>query len=322
MELDHPDLSVRKQCRFLEVNRSSILYKPRQMSDLNEQLVELVMEIFEHAPYLGYRRVTELIREEHGLIINHKRVRRIMSELGLHSIKPRQISGGSKWITRKYSDLVEGIALDHPNQVWTSDITHIRLKGGWIYVVAIRDCYSKKILSWEHSYRIEPMFYVQALNKALTHYGSPEIFHAYEESLCTTELFLGNLEKKRIKISIDQNKKVKGSVLIEKFWRSIKDSRIEAKEESSENSLLKIVEDWVAFYNQSRPESMNHSHTPEEVYRGDQIHDGILRKKGICESSPWHLIPDGEEDQLPENLRDLEPVYSRYSLEKFEKTRG
>jgi hypothetical protein len=67
---------------------------------------------------------------------------------------------------------------------------------------------------------------------------------------------------------------------------------------------------------------MNHSHTPEEVYRGDQIHDGILRKKGICESSPWHLIPDGEEDQLPENLRDLEPVYSRYSLEKFEKTRG
>ena len=228
VEAEHEKISVRRQCELLGICRSGFYYKAVGESTYNIQLMRLIDEYYTRYPFYGVRRLTEWLRKE-GHEVNHKRVKRLMREMGLYAIypKPRLSKGGEGH--KKYPYLLKGLMIGYPNHVWCADITYIRLNQGNMYLMAIMDWYSRYVVSWSTSITLDVGFCLEALDRAIEK-GSPEIFNTDQGSQFTSTAFTERLDGAGVRISMDGKGRVFDNIFIERLWRSVKYEEVYLKD--------------------------------------------------------------------------------------------
>ena len=260
------DLSVRRQCKLLALSRGSIYYKPRQQwYEKAAQLMRKLDELYTAYPFLGYRKLTELLRQG-GDVINRKRVLRLMQKMGLQAIyqKPNTSKPHPAHIVYPY--LLKKLAIVRPNQVWATDITYIRLaKGGWCYLVAVMDWYSRYVLAWKLSTTMESGFCVETVETALT-LGTPDIFNSDQGSQFTSSAFTDVLKQAGVRISMDGRGSYQDNIFTERLWRSVKYEETYLKEYTSFEQAQAALAGYFRFYNQRRPHQALAYQTPEQVH--------------------------------------------------------
>jgi putative transposase len=226
-------------------------------------LLERILKVLEDIPFYGYRKIWRKLNDPD---ISLKQVRRIMKRAGLHAIYPKKhTSTPVKW-HRKYPYLLRGKVIWLPNQVWATDITYIKLSSGYVYLVAILDLYSRKVLSWRLSNTLDAEFCISALEEALEVWGTPAIFNTDQGSQFTSRAFLNVLESHGIRISMDGRNRALDNILVERFWRSLKYEDIYLKDYKNMEELKAGIKGYFLFYNGARfHASLNYS-TPDEMY--------------------------------------------------------
>ncbi len=275
-------LSIVKQCELLNLSRASYYLKPRSESSHNLFLMRLIDKEFTRHPFYGIRRITVYLNSL-GENVNHKRVYRLMRLMGLEAIYPKPKLSLANSKHKKYPYLLKDVLIEHPNQVWSTDITYIRTMNGFLYLNAIIDLYSRYAISWTLSNTLDIEFCLEALERALTN-GSPEIFNTDQGSQFTSLVYTNRLEKENIQISMDGRGRVFDNIFIERFWRSVKYEEVYLKEYASGEAAYKGLFSYIKFYNEQRPHQSLDYKNPKEVYFGDTIRDISLKNnyKGTC----------------------------------------
>lgn len=266
IEPKHPQVSMRRQCALLSLNRASLYAKPRPVSDLNERLMRRLDELFTAHPFLGIRKLTALVNRE-GFAVNVKRVRRLMRRMGLAAIyqKPNLSKPHPKH--QIYPYLLKNLAITEPNQVWATDITYIRLGKGYCYLTAVIDWHSRYIVAWKVSATMESDFCVAALREALTK-GTPNVFNTDQGSQFTAAAFTDALTQANVRISMDGRGSYHDNIFTERFWRSVKYEEVYLREYTSVEDAWARLADYIDFYNTVRPHQALGYSTPAEVHFG------------------------------------------------------
>jgi putative transposase len=217
----HPRLSIVRQCTLVSIARSSFYYEGKGESPLNLVLMRLIDEQYLETPWYGSRQMARHLRRR-GYCVGRKRVRRLMRLMGLCAIYQKPRTSDPHPDHRVYPYLLRGLAIERANQVWCTDITYIPMRRGFLYLVAIMDWWSRKVLAWRLSNTMEPGFCVDALEEALTRHGKPEIFNSDQGSQFTSLAFTQILEDAGVRISMDGKGRWMDNVMIERLWRSLK----------------------------------------------------------------------------------------------------
>jgi len=264
IDIDYPKIPIQRQCKLLEVNRSSYYYEPVPESTLNLALMRLIDEQYTRTPFYGSPRMTQYLRYR-GYDVNHKRVERLMRLMDLQAIYPRNHLSVPNLNYKIYPYLLKGLMICFPNQVWCADITYVRMRYGFLYLIAIMDWFSRFVLAWELSNTLDVNFCLEALNRALK-FKVPEIFNTDQGCQFTSQAFTSILENKQIRISMDGRGRVFDNIFIERLWRTVKYEEIYLKEYSTGNEAYACLKNYFRFYNQERfHQSLNYQ-TPEKVY--------------------------------------------------------
>lgn len=265
MDPDHPRLSIVRQCKLLKVHRSSYYHRPSGETELNLELMRLIDEQHLETPYYGARQMTRHLRRQgHG--VNRKRISRLMRLMGLAAIYQRPNTSKSHPQHKKYPYLLRGMVIDRPNQVWCTDISYIPMRRGFLYLVAIMDWASRKVLSWRLSNTMDTDFCVDALEDALARYGKPEIFNTDQGSQFTSDAFTGTLKGANIAISMDGKGRWVDNVMVERLWRSLKYECIYLHAYETGSEVRQGLKRWIDLYNTRRPHSSLDDKTPDEAY--------------------------------------------------------
>ena len=264
VEADHPDLSIGRQCEILGISRSSYYYQPKEAADDPDfAILVVILEVLKEKPFYGYRKIA---REIGYLGVTRKQVRRIMRKAGLRAIYPGLQLSKSSRNSKKYPYLLRGKTIWLPNQVWASDITYIKLSGGYVYLVTIIDLYSRKILSWRVSNTMDAQFCVSALEEAIAHYGVSGIFNTDQGSQFTSNAFVSVLEEHGIQISMDGVNRALDNIFVERFWRSLKYEDIYLKDYRTMTELKDGLARYIRFYNSERFHEALDYETPDTIY--------------------------------------------------------
>jgi putative transposase len=261
----HPDLSVSRQCLLVAVNRSSFYYKPKPIKPEDLGLMRLIDEQYLKTPFYGSRSMTKHFRRL-GHKINRKRVQRLMQLMGLEAIYPKPRTSKPHPAHKIYPYLLRNLNIDRPNQVWAADITYIPLKRGFMYLVAVMDWYSRKVLAWRLSNTLDADFCVSALEEAIRMYGCPEIFNTDQGSQFTSRAFTNTLEKNDIRISMDGRGNFQDNIFIERLWWTVKYQYLYLHAFNDGGELRRGLGNWFRFYNQERFHQSLDDKTPDEVY--------------------------------------------------------
>jgi putative transposase len=265
IEPGHPRISVRRQCALLGLSRTGLYYKPRRVSADNLRLMRLLDEQYTRTPYYGIRRMTAWLRTQ-GYQVNHKRVQRLLRLLGLEAIyqKPRlsQLVGGQQ----VYPYLLRGVNIERVDQVWSTDITYIRLLHGFVYLVAILDWFSRYVLAWEVSVTLDSDFCISALERALLH-AQPEIFNSDQGAQFTSMAFTERLKARGIQISMDGRGRALDNIFVERLWRTLKYEEVYLHDYRSVPEAIHSLRRYFTFYNGERLHQALNYQTPEAVYR-------------------------------------------------------
>lgn len=233
---------------------------------MNLMLMRLIDEQYMRFPFYGSPRMTAWLCRE-GFRVNHKRIERLMRKMGIQGVCPKKnLSKGSEE-HRKYPYLLGGLEVDHPNQVWCSDITYIRMPKGFVYLVAVMDWYSRFVLSWEISNTLDSQFCMEALEKALLR-ASPEIFNTDQGVQFTSAAFTSRLASERIRISMDGRGRAFDNIFIERLWRSVKYEEVYLKDYASVMDAVTGIGSYLDLYNHERLHQSLGYRTPAEVYSG------------------------------------------------------
>lgn len=268
IEPGHPTLSIVRQCDLLHLSRASYYRDSNtKESDENVTLMNLIDEEYTRHPFYGSRKLRNYLRRK-GYKVNRKRVQRLMKKMGIMSVAPKPNTSVSNKGHAKYPYLLRDLNIDRPNQVWCTDITYIRLRKGFVYLVAVMDWYSRQVLSWEISISLDSSFCVSALERAIRVYGKPDIFNTDQGVQFTSESFTEVLKQNEIRISMDGKGRWMDNVFIERLWRSVKYEDIYLKEYSSVDQLRQGLHKYFDFYNNERPHQSLGNQTPWEVYDG------------------------------------------------------
>ncbi len=265
VEATHPRLSIVRQCRLLGINRSAFYYRPRGESPLNLELMRLIDEQFLETPWYGRRQMARHLRRL-GFDISDKRVRRLMRRMGLYPIYQKPRTSLPHPEHRVYPYLLRGLEINRPNQVWCSDISYIPMRKGFLYLVAIMDWHSRKVLSWRLSNTMEADFCVAALEQALMRYGAPEIFNTDQGSQFTSLEFTSALKTAGVRISMDGKGRWVDNVMAERLWRSLKYECVYLHAFETGSEVRRGIGKWLGYYNSGRPHSSLDGRTPDEVY--------------------------------------------------------
>lgn len=266
IELDNKGLSIRRQCELVGLNRSNLYYKPIEASDETIQFMHRVDEIFTEHPFYGSRRIQETLRRE-GVCVGRERVQWCMREMGLRAIYPKSNQSKRHPGHKIYPYLLRGKEITHPNQVWATDITYLRLRRGFVYLVAVIDWYSRYVLSWRISNAMEVSFCREALEEALEK-GSPEIFNSDQGSQFTSEDFTEILLSKEIAISMDGRGRAFDNIFTERLWRSVKYEDVYIKDYEVCRDAREGLSEYFLFYNNRRYHQSLKYKTPYEVHFG------------------------------------------------------
>lgn len=265
----HKTISLQRQCQLLGFSRSGFYYEPQLENQTNLNLLEMIDKQFLKTPFYGSRQMMRHLQRE-GHVIGRHRIRRLMHKIGITAIyqKPRTSDPHPKH--RIYPYLLRDLAIKRPNQVWCADITYIPMRHGFLYLVAIMDWYSRKVLSWRLSNSMDTSFCLDALNEAMHSYGRPDIFNTDQGSQFTSLEFTQILKNHNIKISMDGKGRWMDNVFIERLWRSFKYECVYLHAFEGGIEARRGISAWIDFYNFDRPHSTFEGLTPDEVYRGDQ----------------------------------------------------
>jgi putative transposase len=265
VESEVEGLSIEEQCKLLSISRASYYYEKRDnKSRRKHAILGWIYEVLTELPFYGYRKVYEALKEL--LEVTMKQIRRIMRQNGLKGLmKKKKTSIGNK-LHKKYAYLLKDYEIRFPNQVWATDITYINVRGSYLYMTAIIDIYSRKVLSWRISNTMEKEFCVSALEEALKKYGTPAIFNSDQGSQYTSEEFIRILEAKKIRISMDGKGRALDNIYIERFWKTLKYEDIKFKYYGEVSELKYGVANFVRFYNENRFHQSLDYKTPDEVY--------------------------------------------------------
>lgn len=264
------EIALSTQCQLLKVTRSVVYeQKKRLLKAVDEDeclLLRLLDEEYTRHPFYGTRRMTKYLRGC-GHVVNRKRVQRLMRTLGLEGMAPGPNTSKPHPQHKTYPYLLRGVDIIRPNQVWSTDITYIRLPRGFVYLVAIIDWYSRKVLSWRLSNTMDAGFCVDCLEEAIKAYGTPEIFNSDQGSQFTSDAFTGVLIERGVTISMDGRGRALDNIFVERLWRTVKYEEVYLKQHGNLPELLMGLTRYFMFYNEERLHQSLDYKTPDEVYR-------------------------------------------------------
>jgi putative transposase len=266
IEPGHPDLSVRRQCELLGLSRSGLYDEPAGETPENLRLMRLIDDQYTARPFYGSRRMTEWPTER-GEEVNRKRVRRLMRVMGLEAIypKPRLSTPGKGH--KVYPYLLRGVAIERPDQVWSTDITYVPMASGFMYLAAVIDWYSRYVVAWRLSNTLDGAFCLEMLDEALRS-GTPEVFNTDQGVQFTAEAFTGRLERAGVAVSMDGRGRALDNVFVERLWRAVKYEDIYIRGYEAVPELHGGLASYFAFYNEERLHQSLGYRTPAAVYRG------------------------------------------------------
>ena len=263
-------LSVRRQCELLMLARSTLYYVPTDVDRKEIALRKEIDRIYTKWPFYGSRRIVlELRKVAHD--VNRKRVQRLMRVMGLQALVPGPHTSKPHPEHRIYPYLLRRLDIVRSNQVWATDITYIQLEHGWGYLVAIMDWYSRAVLAWRLSNTMTVDFCIEALEDALRHHGTPEIFNSDQGAQFTSPEFTGVLAAHGVAISMDGKGRATDNIFIERLWRSLKYEDVYLHDYPTLSEAQAGISRWFRFYNNRRPHQSLDNHTPIEVYRGHHV---------------------------------------------------
>ena len=261
----HPRLSIVRQCELASISRSSFYREPTAESEVTLRLMRLIDEQFLETPWYGSRQMARHLRRN-GWCVGRHRIRRLMLKMGLAPIYQRPKTSEPHPQHRIWPYLLRHLTIDRPNQVWCADVTYIPMRRGFLYLVAIMDWFSRKVLAWRLSNTMDADFCVTALEEAIARFGRPEIFNTDQGSQFTDQDFIGLLKAQGIEISMDGKGAWRVNVFIERFWRSLKYEEVYLHACESASEAKHFIGRYISFYNQQRPHSALDGRVPDAAY--------------------------------------------------------
>ena len=281
-------LAVSQQCELAGVSRSTVYAqrKPQLVCVVELLLCRLIDEEYTRRPFYGSRKMACFLLTQ-GHVVNRKRVQRMMRAMGLAGMAPGPNTSKAHPEHKVYPYLLRGVPILRPNQVWSTDITYVRLAHGFAYLVAVIDWYSRKVLSWRISNSMDASFCVDCLEDALRSHGTPEVFNSDQGSQFTSDAFTGVLKREGITISMDGRGRAFDNIFVERLWRTIKYEDIYLNGYANMGELMLGLTAYMSFYNEERFHKSLGNGTPGEVYKTG-IGGGamILEKYGAVDDRP------------------------------------
>jgi len=297
----HKQLSIVRQCELLSLPRANYYRNAGWVgeSEENLNLMRIIDEEYTRHPFYGSRKMRDYLRRN-GHQVNRKRIQRLMQKMGIKSVAPSPYTSKPSPKHKVYPYQLRGLEINRSNQVWCTDITYIRMNDGFVYLVAIMDWYSRKVLSWEVSAGMEDSFCVSALERALRLYPKPDIFNTDQGSQFTSNGFIGVLKEHGITISMDGKGRCMDNIFIERLWRSVKYEEVYLNDYATTEELRKALRKYFYFYNAERPHQTFEGATPIEVYQSSMVEKG-----GVLSDSAWTNCgcPSGRVDILVVNTQ-------------------
>ncbi len=260
-------LSMRWQCELLGVNRSSVYYEPVEPDAEELAMMRRMDELHLKHPFFGSRMMTQTLKAE-GALVNRKRVQRLMRLMGIESTAPKPNTSKPAPEHAVYPYLLRNVTVSRVNQVWASDITYIPMARGFVYLVAVIDWYSRRVLAWRLSNTLETTFCVEAVNEAVARYGCPEIFNTDQGSQFTAEDFTTPLLERGIKISMDGKGRCIDNSFVERLWRSLKYEEVYLYAYDTVQVARAGIARYIDFFNDERPHKALGYQTPASFYDG------------------------------------------------------
>ena len=270
LEKGHSGLSLKHQCELLSINRSSVYYKSRPIRVEDLELMKLMDDQYMKTPVYGSRSMRDYLNKQ-GYPVSRKRTQRLMRRMGIEAIYPKPKTSKPHPGHRIYPYLLKGLTIDRPDMVWCSDITYIPLKRGFMYLVAVMDWHSRKVLSWRISNTLDSEFCVSALEEAIEYYGHPEIFNTDQGSQFTSDAFTGVLKANGIRISMDGRGRCRDNIFIERLWWTVKYHYLHLHAFESGLELQKGLRKWFEYYNRERTHQSLNRMTPDACYFKEQL---------------------------------------------------
>lgn len=265
IEMHLPDLSVGKQCALLSISRSSFYYEPKGESEMNLDLMRLIDKQFLKTPFYCVCQMTRHLRnDEH--VVNDKRIRRLMRLMGLMPIYQKPHTSKAAQGHKIYPYLLRGLRVDRPNQVWCADITYLPMRRGFLYLVAIMDWHTGKVLAWRISNTLEAGFCVDALNEAIPKFAAPDIMNTDQGSQFTSFAWTDRLRRSNVRISMDGKGRFLDNIFVERLWRSLKYECVYLHAWETVSEAKAGVRKWIEFSNYKRPHSALGGKPPAVIY--------------------------------------------------------
>jgi putative transposase len=292
----HPDFSIQEQCALLKVPRSTLYYKPAPASDEELKLMRRIDEIYTKWPFYGSRRLVEELRGE-GYVVNRERVRRLMRLMGIEAIYQKPNTSRKHPSHKIYPYLLRNLTIDRPNQVWCADITYIPMAHGWVYLVAVMDWFSRRVLAWRLSITMETDFCVEALQEAMHLYGKPEIFNTDQGVQFTAAAFIETLAAQDVQISMDGKARYLDNIFIERLWRSLKYEEVFTHAYASVAEARRSIGAWLNFYNDERKHQALGYRTPSQIFAAMPA-CGDVHNASALHTSPQAQQPQQERDSI------------------------
>jgi putative transposase len=259
-------LPISKQAEELQISRSTVYYHPRPLSDADLFLMRRIDELHLNYPFAGSRMLRDMLSQQ-GLEVGRRHVRTLMRRMAIETLYRKPNTSKPAPGHRIYPYLLRGLAITRPNQVWATDITYIPMARGFVYLAAVLDWFSRRVLAWRLSITMDSSFCIEALEEAMRIYGRPEIFNTDQGSQFTSEAFTGRLKKEGIEISMDGKGRWADNVFVERLWRSLKYEEVHLKAYADGGEARAGLSAWVSFYNTRRPHQALGNQAPMTVWR-------------------------------------------------------
>jgi putative transposase len=259
------DLSIKQQAVALGISRSSVYYMPRPVSDGDLMLMRRIDELHLEYPFAGSRMLRDMLSQQ-GLEVGRRHVRTLMRKVSIEAIYRRPNTSKPAPGHRIYPYLLRGQAITRPNQVWAMDITYVPMARGFVYLAAVVDWFSRRVLAWRVSITMDASFCIEALEEALSRNEKPEVFNTDQGSQFTSEAFTRRLKENGIRISMDGRGRWRDNVFVERIWKSIKYEEVYLHAYASVSEARTRIATYIEFYNSMRPHSSLKALTPDQVY--------------------------------------------------------
>ena len=259
------DLSIAKQAKALGISRSGVYYQPRPVPAADLAIMRRIDELHLELPFAGSRMLRDLLNQE-GITIARRHVATLMKRMGLEALYRKPSTSKPTPGHKIYPYLLRGMTIERPNQVWAMDITYVPMARGFVYLAAVVDGFSRRVLSWRVSITLEAAFCLEALEEALARYGRPEVFNTDQGSQFTSQDFTSVLLKAGVAISMDGRGSWRDNVFVERLWRSIKYEEVYLRAYATVSEARVSIGRYLAFYNGRRPHSSLDRQTPDQAY--------------------------------------------------------